>query len=479
MEAAFVKISTQIALSYFLIVGLAAYFFLAVFIHDIKPGVTQSVEETLVDTSNILAELAAADLKSGRIKDGPFAQALEAYGKRSVDASIWGLHKTSLDYRVYVTDSHGIVVFDSANRDLGADFSRWNDVYLSLRGRYGARSTPTDPQDPKSAVMHVAAPVLDQGRVIGVLTVAKPDSTIEPFIERAQTTVRGQGAALLLAAAAIGFFFAWRLTRSIERLRRYARDVSGGARVPLPATMNREIAELGQALEGMRERLDGKEYVEEYVHALTHEIKSPVAAIQGAAELLAEEVPSQERQRFAGNILEQADRIRLIVDRLLELAKIEHLHSLSSNVAVDVAGLVRQQIHELADRLASRELRCEIQGTAPAVHGDPFLIEQALRNLLENAIDFSPKGGEIRVILSESADHCQVEVRDSGPGIPDYAMNRIFERFYSLPRPDSGKKSTGLGLALVREVAKLHRGEIRLENAAEIGVVAHLSIARG
>jgi two-component system sensor histidine kinase CreC len=229
----------------------------------------------------------------------------------------------------------------------------------------------------------------------------------------------------------------------------------------------------------MRERLDGKEYVEEYVHALTHEIKSPVAAIQGAAELLAEEVPSQERQRFAGNILEQADRIRLIVDRLLELAKIEHLHSLSSNVAVDVAGLVRQQIHELADRLASRELRCEIQGTAPAVHGDPFLIEQALRNLLENAIDFSPRGGEIRVILSESADHCQVEVRDSGPGIPDYAMNRIFERFYSLPRPDSGKKSTGLGLALVREVAKLHRGEIRLENAAEIGVVAHLSIARG
>jgi two-component system sensor histidine kinase CreC len=99
-----------------------------------------------------------------------------------------------------------------------------------------------------------------------------------------------------------------------------------------------------------------------------------------------------------------------------------------------------------------------------AVRGDPWLLELALGNLLQNAIDFAPKGGVITV----RGFHCDVnvvcEVEDSGPGIPDYARERVFERFYSLPRPDSGKKSTGLGLCFVKEVAQLHGGSVELAN---------------
>ena len=474
------KISTQVIFSYFLIVGLAAYFFLSVFVHDIKPGVTHSVEDTLIDTSNILAELATPDLRDGHINTGAFADAVRNYNARHVDALIAGVDKSSLDYRIYVTDSKGMVVFDSANRDVGADFSRWNDVYLSLRGKYGARSTATDPNDRNSAVMHVAAPILDHGRIIGVLTVAKADSSIAPFIERAETTVRRQGAALLLAAAAIGIFFAWRLTRSIERLRRYASAVAGGSRAPLPATMNREIAELGKALEGMREQLDGRVYVEQYVHALTHELKSPVAAIRGAAELLGEEnIPLADRARFANNIREQSERIQQIAERLLELAKVEHLHSLADPlVSVDLDQLVKTLVDELEPRLLQRHLACHVEGRAGEVRGDPFLLSQALSNLLGNAIDFAPAESTILVRLWSSLSVVSVEVADCGPGIPSYALGRIFERFYSLARPGSDKKSTGLGLPLVREIAKLHGGSVLLDNRPEGGAVALLSLAR-
>ena len=86
--------------------------------------------------------------------------------KRDIGANIWGFRKSQAEYRVYVTDAAGTVVFDSAGRDLGRDYSRWNDVLLTLRGQYGARSTRSDPDDDSTSVMHVAAPIRDGRRIV-------------------------------------------------------------------------------------------------------------------------------------------------------------------------------------------------------------------------------------------------------------------------------------------------------------------------
>ena len=199
-----------------------------------------------------------------------------------MDATIWSFRKRTLDYRVYVTDDKGKVVFATDPGEIGKDYSRWRDVALTLQGRYGARTSRDDPQNENSSVMHVAAPIHAGVRIIGVLTVAKPNATVQPFIERSQTKIRNRGFLLLAAAAAIGVLFTWRLTRSVNRLRRYARDVTEGRRVPPPESGASEIAELGRALEAMREKLEGKQYVEQYVQTLTHELKSPVAATSAA-----------------------------------------------------------------------------------------------------------------------------------------------------------------------------------------------------
>jgi two-component system sensor histidine kinase CreC len=110
------------------------------------------------------------------------------------------------------------------------------------------------------------------------------------------------------------------------------------------------------------------------------------------------------------------------------------------------------------------------------VQGERFLLQRALANLLHNAVEFSPRGGEIEVRAAIEGRHCRVTVRDHGPGIPDYALDRVFEKFYSLRRPESGRKGTGLGLSFVKEIAALHRGSVQLANHPDGGALATLTL---
>jgi two-component system sensor histidine kinase CreC len=253
-----VKIGLRIFLGYFLIVGLAGWFVMRVFVDEVKPGVRQAMEDTLADTANALAEQAAPDLRDGRIANGRFAAAVDRLRYRELNARIWNFSKRRIDYRIYVTDARGIVVYDSAHRDLGRDFSRWNDVYLTLRGRYGARSTRSDPNDDTSSVMHVAAPVRDGERIIGVLTVAKPNARIQPFIDSSRAEILRQGWWLLGLSFLIGIAVTAWLSRSLATLGRYAKAVTSGERAPPPDLGRNEIGDLGRALATMRDKLDGK-----------------------------------------------------------------------------------------------------------------------------------------------------------------------------------------------------------------------------
>jgi two-component system sensor histidine kinase CreC len=476
------KIGLRIFLGYFLIVALAAFLLMRVFVAEVKPGVRQAMEDTLVDTSNMLAELATPDFLSGRINDGEFARRVRALRSRKVDAEIWGLRKHGTSYRVYITDARGIVVFDSDGIALGKDYSRWNDVYLTLRDRYGARSTPSDPGDDTSSVMYVAAPLRDlRGRIVGVLTVGKPNRAIAPVIARSQAVVMRWGAVLLGVAVLIGLVAAWWLSRQLGGLRRYAHAVTEGERAILPKAAG-EFDELGRALETMRNRLEGKQYVEQYVHALTHEMKSPLAAIRGSAELLEESgkqtMTDVDRMRFATSIRLQSERLAQMIDKLLALAGVEHRQRLESREAINVAELVQSVAELCASRLSRDGIRLEphVADALPMLHGDPFLLRQALVNLIENAADFSPAGATIGLRVQLEGDAVRFEIIDAGPGIPDYALSRVFERFYSLPRPGGGSRSSGLGLCFVAEVAALHEGRAALQNREAGGAVASLEL---
>lgn len=469
------RIGLRILLGYFLIVALAAFLLMRVFTQEIKPGVRQAMEDTLADTANVLAELATDDFLAGAIDDGRFAARVRALRERTIDASIWGFRKAQSDYRVYVTDAAGTVVFDSSGHDLGRDFSRWNDVYLTLRGRYGARSTRSDPADDGTSVMHVAAPIRDGNRIVGVLTVAKPNSAIAPFIARSERTILHWGFVLLGTALAVGLLAAWWLSRQLGGLRRYADKVTAGERATLPRAAG-EFGDLGRALETMRERLEGKQYVERYVHALTHELKAPLAAVRSASELLEAPLPGADRARFAASVREQSERMAQMIDKLLALAAVEHRQRIEDPADIDVATLVDAAVAPFAGRDIAVQVRPGAGVPAARVRGDAFLLRQLLSNLVDNACDFSPPGGAVEVSATVTADRLHIAVADRGPGIPHYALPRVFERFFSLPRPGGRSRSSGLGLAFAAEAATLHGGDVRLENRDGGGTLATVEL---
>lgn len=469
------KIGVRLLLGYFLIVAIAGYFVIRIFVQEVKPGVRRATEGTLVDTATLLAQFARQDMLLDNVASGQLAQAFASLNLRPIGANIEGIRKDRNEYRVYLTDADGRVVFDSSGKAVGQDYSRWNDVWLTLRGEYGARSTRTNPADEQSSVMYVAAPVVAENKIIGVLSVGKPNISMAPVIKRSERKILLAGGVLLGIALLIGLGFVWWINRSIGKLVDYAERVAEGQVVALPAMGSSELHDLARALESMRLKLDGKAYIEQYVHTMTHELKSPLAAITGAAELLRESPPPATAQRFIVNIEQQSARIRQLVDKMLVQARLESRVDLQFS-PLDISHILKQTFSAKEAQAVSRGICLQLKRADSAIlTGDGLLLSQALTNLIDNALDFTPLGGAVILSGERHEGEYLITVEDNGSGIPDYAQEKIFDRFYSLPRADS-PKSTGLGLNFVREVAAIHRGRISLENRLPQGVSAYLAL---
>ena len=188
-------------------------------------------------------------------------------------------------------------------------------------------------------------------------------------------------------------------------------------------------------------------------------------------------MPPEQRQKFLANITRETQRIQEMVDRMMELTALETRRSLEHVENVALRPLLQELVTSAQDAATARQIRIVLQAADDAeVEGDPFLLRQAVSNLLDNAIDFSADGAQVSVSLERKPRAARIRVQDQGPGIPEYAQDKVFEKFYSLARPHSSKKSTGLGLSFVREIASLHHGRIELGNAPEGGAVAALSL---
>jgi len=460
------KLGLRIFLFYLAIFTACLYFTTDWIWTTLRTRYLESVEEPLVDSANLLASLVEREMAR---PDFDFA---------GLEATLARTHARRLSARIYDLRKSTVVLDTRRPRAVGQSYIRFHDVWMTLWGHYGARSTLRDPGDPFSTALYVAAPIYRNGRTAGVLTVVEPTASIDAFLRLARPAFIRAGLLTIGAVALLSLLLSYLLTRPINRLARYADGIRLGKRPPFPKLGRTEIADLGLALRRMQEALEGRQYAEEYVQTLTHELKSPLSAIRGAAELLQEEMPVQQQARFIANIRTEAERIARIVDRMLELARLENRREKPEMEPVELDAMVRTVAE--SQLLAGKDLKMEI--AVPdrlTINGNPFLLHQALENLVHNAIEFSPAGGTVRVEVIPEGDRVTVSITDEGPGIPEYALDRIFERFYSLGRPDTGRKSTGLGLNLVREVAKSHGGTIRVVNRPEGGALAELILPRG
>ena len=477
------RVFAAILLAYAIGVALLMWRLLA----DIDPRYRESAEESLVE----VAHLVAAQIEQRWSEQGTLAEPVididalapvfrDLYA-RELDAEIFGFRKTRIELRLAVVDANGKVVFDSLGRSVGADHSQWRDVKLALAGRYGARTTPDVQDEPKTAVMYVAAPLRRDGVIVGAVSVGKPAQSFGQFVDAARKKTLLVGATSVLAVALLLAILSFWLVRPFGLIADYVRYVRAERSFSLPRLGRRALGTLGAAYGEMRDALSGRNYVADYVQTLTHELKSPLSAIRGAAELLQEpSMPPPDRARFVANIERETTRIQELVDRMMELAALESRRVLERTAPVALRALLEERVASAQAAGAPRHIGVTLQATGDAtVDGDALLLQRAVGNLLDNALDFSPEGGAIEVALRAQSRRVEISVRDHGPGIPDYADDKVFEKYYSLARPHSQRKSTGLGLPFVREIAALHGGRITLRNADGGGAIALLSLPLG
>jgi len=467
---------TRIFLAILLIYAAGIGVLLYRVVADIDPRYRESAEESLVETSQLLASLVEQDVVAGAVITRRLDPLFHSVYARRFSAQIYSLHKGQVELRAYVTDRRGIVLYDSLGRSMGQDFSRWSDVRQTLSGTYGARTTRDVESDPHSAVMYVGAPIRWGNEIVGMVSVGKPVQSFGQFVEDARTRTIGVFAGSALALAVLAVIASVWLVRPFGLTAGYIRWLRTQRGFHPVRMVRQAISMLRAAVGELRDAFTGRNTVADYVQTFTHEVKSPLSAIRGAAELLQEpSMPQPERVRFLGNITRETGRIQEIVDRMMELTALEARRVLDQTQAVALAPLLQDVA--AGAQAAARGVRVQVAVPADAtVEGDPFLLRRAVSNLLDNAIDFSPAGSEVLLALEPGARVARITVRDHGPGVPDYARDKVFEKFYSLARPGGRKKSTGLGLAFVREIAALHDGRITLANAPGGGAIATLTL---
>jgi signal transduction histidine kinase len=210
----------------------------------------------------------------------------------------------------------------------------------------------------------------------------------------------------------------------------------------------------------------------EFIATASHELRSPLTSIQGFVELLAASPAGMDarQQEFVSIILRSSERLVLLVDDMLDIARFEADHVEMTLGAVEVSELVNELIELMGARIAEKQqtLRSEAEGTVKRALADPSRLRQIIANLLTNAHLYTPEGGEIVVRLSGDDEMVKIAVSDNGAGIADEQLERIFDRFYRGGQ-DRSSRGTGLGLSIVKSLVELHQGTIEVSSEPGAG----------
>lgn len=224
-------------------------------------------------------------------------------------------------------------------------------------------------------------------------------------------------------------------------------------------------------LEDVSEEVLTQRIRREFVSHASHELKSPVASIQALAEALNHAVKSGDKEageRFSERVLSELERMGKLVNDLLDLSRLEDPAALPVDPC-NLSAVTKREVAALERTAHERHLRFLAAVTGDVwVKGDPRQLALLVRNLLENALLYTPNGGEVSVSVKTAGDKAVLRVTDNGIGIPLESQSRIFERFYRVDRARSRDRGgTGLGLAIVKHVVELHGGTI--EVLSELG----------
>lgn len=437
------KLTSKLLLSFAFILVVGFSLFFSWVNSEVRKSYSALIEQSLVFESNFIAELL-----SNREQFEKYIPKV-----RQKDQS------SSLSF--YVTDKSGKVLYHSVKPDLiGADFSQWNDVYLTLRGSYGARSTRVDKDDPLSSVFYIAAPIVRKKEVVGVVSVFRPELSLNHIFERSRSKILMIfGFVISISFLLIMLSFRW-IASPFEELKKYIENLIQKRDLVEPAVLSGEFKELANQIKNMKLQLDDRNKLEAYVQKLIHEVKSPLTAINASAEIIEDESTGQKEKLFALNIQTQSKRIKEMLNTLLEISRVQKMEFVDEQVDIDLKKLIQRELDHLQSSFERRGDTVNLEGAAN-VSGNDFLLSIALRNIFQNITVHSKSPSVINIDLAIESGSVIVRVENSGSEVPDFVLKNMFKRYFSHTPDSNQSRGSGLGLELTKEIIELHQGEIK------------------
>lgn len=294
-------------------------------------------------------------------------------------------------------------------------------------------------------------------------------------------------APLLLLFPFLGVLIWVTVSIGLEPIKRVATDVQSrdaGALTPIPDSgLPQEIQPLTHALNDLLGRLERAiDAQRAFIANAAHELRTPLAAVQLQIQLAERATSAAERNAAFAELRGGFARATHMVQQLLTLARQEPGAASRAHEVVDLCTLLRDVLAEHALAASTKHidagLDCRAEPQRASVHGDPEALRTLFGNLIDNAIRYTPEGGQVDVTVQADTDTCSVTVCDNGPGIPPDDRARVFDRFYRVH--GTGVPGSGLGLAIAKQIADTHGAQILLDHAeADAGLCVRVLFAHG
>lgn len=416
----------------------------------------------------------------------------------ALDDLFHGLMVINPGIEVYLIDKDGkILAFNAPQDKVKRGEISMAPVQAFLAGDAAFPLYGDDPRDFERRKVFSVSPIYEAGRMEGYLYVVLGGEEFESvatlvggsYIMRLGffLSVACLGVVLLLGLIAFGL-----LTGRLRALAKGVEDFKrGDLKAPLRLANWRrkktgdEIDRLGLAFEEMSQTIvDQVEALRsqdlerrEMVANISHDLRTPLTSLIGSLETLemkGSHLSDEERKQRLAMAQRHGQRLQRLVRELFELASLEDQQSLRNPEPVSFAELVQDvaQKFQYSAREKNIDLDAQISAQPVFVEGDIALLERLLENLIENAIKYTPEGGRVTVLLDQAADFLRGRVIDTGPGIPEEDLGRIFERFYRVEKNRGDRTAgSGLGLAIARRIVDLHGGNIAVANKPDRGTV--------
>ncbi len=372
---------------------------------------------------------------------------------------------------IRLLDMNGVVV--GGREEIGLSLAHVPEVQQALRGQYVSviRQRKSDePPPPLYSISRgtnirafTAFPVMEGNRLQGVIYLSRTPKNILKHLYIVQDKLYLATSILLLVAVLLVLFVSSSISRPIRELIRQTERVTQGAQTqiePLKNPVTHEVAQLSDSFASMSQALaERSDYIRRFATHVSHEFKTPLTSMQGALELLQEHIDSMDiprRQRFMDNLLDDTQRLKNLVNRLLELARADALApSGQTSTLPEILKPLRTRYQERGLHIVTESLPVQALSIAPDA------LETVLNNLLDNSLQHGANSVSLHTEVQE--DTLILALHDNGKGISPANRERIFTPFFTTRRNSGG---TGLGLEISMSLLKAYGGDIRLGNAA-------------